>query len=244
MSYYPPQQPYRQTPARNTGVRQRSRFRTGMSFAIGYLVVIWAVFIVNFAFFGGYLNYFGIHPLDLGSIWHIATSPLLHGGLEHIISNSIPGALFCFLIGMSGKRVFWEVTLIAGLIGGIGTWLFGGVGTNHIGASGLVYGWLAYLIIRGIFNRHLGQVLTGVILAFMYGGLIWGVFPGATGVSWQGHLFGALGGIGAGMFINSDDPPALKAKKQQRKLQRGGGDPPPPPPGGYNGGSSNGGSQW
>lgn len=219
MNYYPPQPVYPNQPAPRV---KRNRVGSGIAHAVGFLVVIWAVFIVNYGLFGGQLNYFGVHPLDLGSIWHIATSPLLHGGVEHILSNSIPGMIFCFLIGMSGKRVFWEVTLIAGLIGGIGTWLFGGIGTNHIGASGLVYGWLGYLIVRGFFNRHPGQAVLGIALAFMYGGLIWGVFPGATGVSWQGHLFGAIGGILAGIFITSDDPPQLAAKKQQRKLKKQG----------------------
>lgn len=217
MNYYSPQPTYPNTPVPR---QKRSRVGSGISHAVGYLLVIWAVFIINYALFGGQLNYFGVHPLDLGSIWHIATSPLLHGGVEHILSNSIPGMVFCFLIGMSGKRVFWEVTIIAGLVGGIGTWLFGGIGTNHIGASGLVYGWLGYLIVRGFFNRHPGQAILGIVLAFMYGGLIWGVFPGATGVSWQGHLFGAIGGILAGMFITSDDPPTLAAKRQQRKLDK------------------------
>ena len=121
---------------------------------------------------------------------------------------------------MSGKRVFWEVTIIAGLIGGIGTWIFGGIGTNHIGASGLIYGWLGYLIVRGIFNKDIKQFLLGVVLAFIYSGLFWGLLPTQIGVSWQGHLFGALGGIGAGAFITSDDPAALKAKKQQKKLEK------------------------
>jgi len=154
------------------------------------------------------------------ALWGIVTSPLLHGSFSHLIGNTVPGFIFSFLIGMSGKRVFWEVTIIAGLIGGIGTWIFGGIGTNHIGASGLIYGWLGYLIVRGIFNKDIKQFLLGVVLAFIYSGLFWGLLPTQIGVSWQGHLFGALGGIGAGAFITSDDPAALKAKKQQKKLEK------------------------
>ena len=92
------------------------------------------------------------------------------------------------------------------LIAGVGTWLLGGPGTSHIGASGMVYGWLSYLIVRGIFNRSLTQFLVGLGLGFAYSGLIWGVLPIYEGVSWQGHLFGAIGGIVAGMVITSDDP--------------------------------------
>ncbi|QPK82914.1 rhomboid family intramembrane serine protease [Corynebacterium qintianiae] len=194
---------------------------TGFRFALGYLAVIWAVFILNAVLFGGVLNNFGIHPLDVTALPHIFAAPLLHADVNHIISNSIPGAIFCFLIGYSGSRVFWEVTLIAGVIAGLGTWFMGGIGTNHIGASGLVYGWLAYLIVRGFFNRSVQQISLGVILGFFYSGLIWGVLPGTPGVSWQGHLFGAIGGIVAGMLITSDDPPELKARREQRRALEG-----------------------
>lgn len=189
---------------------------TAFLLALGYVVTIWAVFLVNMFVFGGALNYFGIHPLDLASVWHILTSPLLHANFSHLIANTVPGAVFIFLIGFSGKKAFWEVTGISLLVSGVGTWLFGGIGTNHIGASGLIYGWLAYLIVRGIFNRSFGQVIVGIVLAFAYGGLIWGVLPGTEGVSWQGHLFGAIGGMLAGAVITSDDPPALQARRQQQ----------------------------
>ncbi|MFS0469668.1 rhomboid family intramembrane serine protease, partial [Corynebacterium striatum] len=113
---------------------------------------------------------------------------------------------FCFLIGLSGRKAWWEVTIITVLVAGIGTWLLGGPGTSHIGASSLVYGWLAYLIIRGLFNRSFSQTALGVVLGFAYSGLVWGVLPVYEGVSWQGHLFGAIGGVIAGMTITSDDP--------------------------------------
>ena len=178
------------------------------------------MYALNALVFDGTLWVFGIQPLDLSTIWHIFTSPLLHANLEHIVGNSIPGAIFAFLIGYSGKRVFWEVTTFAMLVSGLGTWLIGGIGTNHIGASGLVYGWLAYLLVRGFFNRSAGQVLLGVILGFTYSGLMWGVLPLVEGVSWQAHLFGAIGGMAAGMIITSDDPPELAMKKAQKKQQK------------------------
>ncbi|OFL21768.1 rhomboid family intramembrane serine protease [Corynebacterium sp. HMSC062A03] len=173
---------------------------------MGFLVAEWVIHIINFLFFGSELGQYGIRPLDFNGIWGIFTAPLLHANFEHLIGNSLPGAVFCFLIGLSGRKAWWEVTIIVVLIAGIGTWLLGGPGTSHIGASGMVYGWLAYLIVRGIFNRSLGQFLVGVGLGFAYSGLIWGVLPIYEGVSWQGHLFGAIGGVVAGMVITSDDP--------------------------------------
>nr|WP_236684233.1 rhomboid family intramembrane serine protease [Corynebacterium epidermidicanis] len=186
-------------------------------YAIGFLAVIWAVQIINMLL-GYQLVAFGVHPLDVSSLWHIATSPLIHGSMAHIMSNSVPGAIFVFLVALSGRRAFWEVTLIVGLIGGVGTWFFGGIGTSHVGASGLIYGWLAYLIIRGIFNRSFTQIILGLVLAFSYSGLIYGVFPTQVGVSWQAHLFGGIGGLVAGATITSDDPAELVAKRRQRQL--------------------------
>ncbi|AKK06807.1 putative membrane protein [Corynebacterium mustelae] len=191
----------------------RGGITTALSFAIGYTIIIWVIHIINVSVFTNNLAYFGIRPLDPATLWHIATSPLVHGSFNHLIANTVPGAVFSFLIGWSGARVYWEVTLITMVVGGVGVWLTGGIGTTHIGASGLIYGWLAYLIVRGIFNRSLNQVLLGIILAFAYSGLVWGVLPGEPGVSWQAHLFGAIGGMIAGAFITSDDPPALQAKR-------------------------------
>ncbi|MBD0856553.1 rhomboid family intramembrane serine protease [Corynebacterium striatum] len=182
------------------------RIRTGISLAVGFLVVEWLVQIINFLIFGGALSNYGIRPLDFNGIWGIFTAPLLHANFEHLIGNSVPGAIFCFLIGLSGRKAWWEATIITVLVAGIGTWLLGGPGTSHIGASSLVYGWLAYLIIRGLFNRSFSQTALGVVLGFAYSGLVWGVLPVYEGVSWQGHLFGAIGGVIAGMTITSDDP--------------------------------------
>lgn len=209
--------------ARSTTRKGRSAIRSGVIFAAGYVVAIWAVHLINVLVFRGNLVFFGVHPLDLAAGWHIFTAPLLHANLEHLISNTVPGAIFSFLIGMSRARVWWEVTLLTVLLGGIGVWLLGGVGTNHIGASGLVYGWLAYLLVRGFFNRNILQVLVGIGLGIAYSGLVWGLLPGVPGVSWQAHLFGAVGGVAAGMFITSDDPLALRAARRRKALGQGGG---------------------
>lgn len=220
MSPMTPNSPWqRREPGIQQQLKNKSRIRSGFTFAIGFVVLIWVVQFLN-VLSGERLSYYGIHPLDPSSLWHIATAPLLHANFQHLIGNTVPAAIFCFIIGMNGKRVFWEITLIIGLVAGLGTWFFGGVGTNHIGASGLIYGWLGYLIVRGIFNRDFKQILLGLALTFIYSGLFWGLLPTQPGVSWQGHLFGALGGIAGGAFITSDDPAALKAKRAQKKLNR------------------------
>ena len=186
-------------------VAKKAGWRFGLRYAIWFVVVIWVVFILE-VLTGGYLAEFGIHPLDVASLPFIFASPLLHADAGHIMSNTLPGALFALLVAMSGRRVFWEVTVLCVIIGGLGTWFFGGIGTNHIGASGLIYGWLGYLLIRGFFNKSIVQIAVGVVLFFLYGGLIWGVLPQGVGISWQGHLFGFLAGAGCGIWLKSDDP--------------------------------------
>lgn len=174
---------------------------SAISTAIGYLVLIWTVFLVNEFIFGGALNNFGVRPRETSTLWGILTAPLLHADYGHIMANSLPGALFAGLIAMSSKRLFWQVTLLITVVGGGLTWLVGGVNTVHIGASGLIYGWLAFLVVRGFVNRRVMQIILGVILASMYSGLIWGVLPTQAAVSWQMHLFGGLAGIWAAVMF-------------------------------------------
>ena len=170
---------------------------------------------------GGVLLALGIHPRDVSGLYGIILAPFLHAGLAHLLGNSIYGLFFGFLVALSGRRAYWEVTAICILAAGGGTWLIGGVGTNHVGASGVVFGWLAYLITRGFFNRSLSQSVLGVVLGYTYFYWIGDVLPttAAAGVSWQGHLCGAIGGIIAAAVITSDDPPGTVARRQQAQLR-------------------------
>lgn len=194
-------------PMQGSGARQlmpRDRdggLRAAISTAVGFLVLIWSVFFVDAYVFGGGLSNFGVRPRDSSSWWGIFAAPLLHANYAHIAANSLPGALFAGLIALSSKRLFWQVTLLVTVVSGGMTWLLGGINTVHIGASGLLYGWLAFLVVRGFVNRRLLQILLGVALASVYSGLVWGVLPTEMAVSWQMHLFGALGGIWAAMMF-------------------------------------------
>src|SRR5690625_2245044 len=198
---------------------KRGRIATGLTFALGYVVVLWLVHLVNTFIFGGVLTNFGIHPLDFNGLLGIITSPFLHANFEHLISHSISGAIFCFLVGLSGRRAWWDVTLLAVVIGVVGTLLLGGPGTNHIGSSVVVYGWWAFLLIRGIFNRSLGQIALGILLGIFSSGMIFGVLPIYEGVSWQAHFFGAAGGVLAGSVITSDDTKAQIARRKAKAVR-------------------------
>lgn len=149
------------------------------------------------------LDGWGVEPRTLDGLWGVLFAPVLHFGWGHLFANTVPLLVLGFLVFLSGIARGLAATGIIWVIGGFGTWLTGDAGP-HLGASVLVFGWLTYLLVRGIFARHVGQVLLGVVVFFVYGGLLWGVLPGQYGISWQGHLFGAVGGIVAAWALSSD----------------------------------------
>jgi membrane associated rhomboid family serine protease len=168
---------------------------------VGALVAtMWAVEIVDLVP-GTDLDRWGIRPRTASGLVGIGTAPFLHGGFGHLLSNTLPFVLMGCVIAASGVQRFIQVTVIVAVVAGLGTWLVGPARTVHIGASGLVFGYLGYLVARGVFARRLGMLLVGAIVLVVYGGILWGLLP-APGISWQGHLFGLLGGILAAWVIH------------------------------------------
>ena len=168
------------------------------------IVLMWGEEIVDTAL-DGRLDRFGIRPRELGGLDGIAFSPFLHSGFGHLIANTVPFAVMGAAIAVGGARRFVQVSLIVGLFGGVGTWLTGPPHSVHIGASGLVFGYLTYLVSRGLFAHKLTYLIGGVVTFVVYGGVLWGLLP-QPGVSWQGHLFGAAGGILAAFVLHTDRP--------------------------------------
>jgi membrane associated rhomboid family serine protease len=126
---------------------------------------------------------------------------LLHAGWGHLIGNTVPLLVLGFLVLLSGARLFAGVTAIIWVVGGLGTWLVAPPNTIHLGASVLIFGWMVFLLLRGFVTGRIGQILLGVVILFLYGGILWGVLPGQPGISWQGHLFGAVGGAIAAFVL-------------------------------------------
>ena len=120
--------------------------------------------------------------------------PFLHGSLGHIISNTIPIFILISLLGATCKRPVLEIVTELIFVGGCLLWAFGNQGT-HIGASGLVYALVTYLVMAGIWSKNSQRAAVGFFVAIFYSGLVWGVLPTQPGVSWAGHLFGAIGGV-------------------------------------------------
>ncbi|WP_373365052.1 rhomboid family intramembrane serine protease [Nocardia cyriacigeorgica] len=151
------------------------------------------------------LDQAGIEPRQIDGLTGILYAPVLHGGWAHLIGNTLPVLVLGFLALVSGIGRGLAATAIIWVVAGLGTWLTGGSGTVHLGASALVFGWLTFIILRGWFGRHVGQIVIGLIVLAVYGSLLWGVLPGQPGISWQGHLFGAVGGVLAAWMLSGDE---------------------------------------
>lgn len=143
----------------------------------------------------------GIVPRTADGLAGIAWAPLLHGGWAHLVANTLPFLVFGFLVLANGIGRFVTVTAIVWLLGGLGVWLTAPEGSVTIGMSGVIFGWLTYLLVRGFFARSGAQIVLAVVVFLLWGGILLGVLPGQQGVSWQGHLFGALAGVLAAWLV-------------------------------------------
>lgn len=167
----------------------------------GLLAVMWLLVFLNLFIFRGSLLQFGIIPRTLIGLRGILFAPFLHGGIGHVLANTIPFLVLGWLIMLRDTRDFFSVSLITMLISGLGVWVFGGAYSVHVGASGVVFGYLGYLLLRGYFERSGLAIFLAIVVGILYGGLLWGVLPSLPGISWQGHLFGFIGGGVAARYL-------------------------------------------
>jgi membrane associated rhomboid family serine protease len=163
----------------------------------------------------------GIRPLEVDGLTGIIFAPLLHANWQHLFANTVPALVLGFLVTLAGLGRFLWATAIIWIVGGFGTWLIGGVGTcpittNHIGASGLIFGWLTFLLLFGWFTRHFWQIVLGLVVLVGYGSVLWGILPvlnGCGGISWQGHLCGAIAGVLAAYWLAGPERKDRESKK-------------------------------
>jgi membrane associated rhomboid family serine protease len=172
---------------------------------LAFVALLYAVELVD-TLTGHRLDGGGVRPREADGLDGILFAPLLHYGWGHLVANTLPLLVFGFLILLAGVARWVAVTAVVWLVGGAGTWIAGQPHSIHLGASVLAFGWLVYLLLRGVFARDASQVALGVILLLVYGGLLLGVLPGQPGISWQGHLFGGISGILAAWFLADDKP--------------------------------------
>ncbi|MFC1409245.1 rhomboid family intramembrane serine protease [Streptacidiphilus sp. N1-12] len=169
----------------------------------GFMVVIWALQIVNWAGHYQLDREYGLIPLRVSRLPEILTSPFLHFSWQHIEGNSGPLFVFGFLAAYRGVVRFLWLTLLVALTSGFAEWFFQGTNTLGVGASGLIFGYFGYVVLRGIFDRHLIDTLIGVVMAASFAYLVTIALPGTPGVSWLAHLGGLIGGM-AGAWLLRD----------------------------------------
>lgn len=157
-------------------------------------LAMWAVFFVS-TITGGALLWLGVIPRTVLGLRGILFAPFLHGSLAHIVSNSIPFLIFGWLVMLRDPRHFLPVTLISMIGSGLMAWLVGAPGSVHIGASGVIFGYLGFLMLSGWFARSFASIALSVVVIALWGGMIVGVMPGTVGVSWQAHLGGLIAGV-------------------------------------------------
>jgi membrane associated rhomboid family serine protease len=147
------------------------------------------------------LDQYGIEPRETDGLTGIAAAPFLHAGFGHLIANTIPFVAMGMVIAFQGLGRVLTVTAIVALVSGLGTWLTAPANTLHIGASGVVFGYATYLIARGFFNRDLLQLGVGIVVVAIWGTALLGGLQPQEGISWQGHFFGAVGGVLAAWLL-------------------------------------------
>ena len=164
--------------------------------ALWAVAIIWAVYVLNIIVFFAEFKGLGIRPRETWGLIGIPLSPFLHASWGHLIGNSISLFILTFLIVQFYNKLWIPVTIFSISLGGFAVWLFAGENTVHIGASGVIFSYIGFLLFSGIFRRSPKAIIIGVIILLMYGGtLLFGVLPQQPGISWQGHMFGAIAGI-------------------------------------------------
>lgn len=185
--------------------RERPAWQVAAAGAVGFVAVLWVVEGIDVVA-SNRLDGWGIRPRTDEGLLGILAAPLLHGGWGHLVANTVPALVLGFLTLATGLARGLVATAVIWLAGGFAVWLVAGDNSVHIGASGLIFGWLTYLVVQGFIDRNVIEIAIGVVVLLVYGGVLWGVLPGQPGVSWQGHLFGAVAGVLAAVAVSDRGP--------------------------------------
>lgn len=169
----------------------------------GFVALIWIVELMDWVILKGALDAYGVRPRTVDGLRGIIFMPFLHRGFGHLLANTIPIIILGWLVMVRRTADIFLVAAVTILVSGLGVWLFGGSNSIHVGASGLIFGFFGFLLARAYFERSLAAIVLAVVVFLLYGGIIWGVLPGQNGVSWQGHLFGFIGGVLAAYLMSA-----------------------------------------
>lgn len=159
------------------------------------VVALWIIELFDWLVLRGALDGLGIQPRTLGGLQAIVVAPWLHAGFGHLFANTIPLIVLGWFVMLRRMTDFFIVAIASLLVSGLGIWLFGGASSIHLGISGVIFGFFGYLLARGYYERSVVAIVMAFAAFLIYGGMIWGMLPLQQGISWQGHLFGFVGGV-------------------------------------------------
>jgi membrane associated rhomboid family serine protease len=210
---------WRETALARTVNLRRRLLRQGI--ILGSIVgMLWLLEIFDAVVLKGALDGFGVAPRALTSLPALLLAPFLHAGFGHLLANTIPFIVLGWMVMWRRTMDLVVVFLVSALASGLGVWLFGGSHTIHLGISGVIFGFLGYLLARGYYERSMGAIAVAVVAFLLYGGILWGVLPLQQGVSWQGHLFGFVGGVVAAYVMVRQRTTALATANQASPAAR------------------------
>jgi len=187
---------------------ERKRILYALFFPVIFIIVLWLALLAEKIGDADWSR-FGIYPGKINGLWGILTSPFIHANANHLFSNSIPLLVLAWCLFYFYKDLGYGVFPILWILSGLLTWIIGRDST-HIGASGLVYSLAFFLFFSGIFRRYIPLMAVSLIVVFLYGSMVWNMFPIAEivdpSVSWEGHLAGAISGLLCALFFRKQGP--------------------------------------
>ena len=172
------------------------------------VILVWGVYWIEVAFDFNF-NHFGIFPRSISGLKGILLSPFIHGSLKHLYNNTIPVAILLAALFYFYRNIAFRVLVSGVLLSGVITWLIGRQ-SYHIGASGLIYVLASFIFFKGIFSKHFRLIALSLIVVFIYGSLLWYIFPVKDGISWEGHLAGFITGFLFALILKAKVPKPKK----------------------------------
>lgn len=179
-----------------------------MIFPAAFVILLWFIRVADALWDLG-MNEYGLYPLQVKGLLGIITSPLLHAGFSHLFANTIPLLVLGSLLFYFYRPLAWKIFLLTWLMTGIWVWFFARGNAAHIGASGIIYGLASFLFLSGIIRREPTLMIITLLVTFLYGSLLWGLFPQffpKEHISWESHLMGLLSGILLAIYYRRSGP--------------------------------------
>ncbi|HLS29973.1 MAG TPA: rhomboid family intramembrane serine protease [Flavobacteriaceae bacterium] len=183
------------------------------------VLLIWIVFWVEQKF-GYNLKSWGVRPREWIGLRGIFFSPFLHGSTSHLYNNSLPLLFLSMALLYFYRGIAFHVLIFGGLLTGLLTWLMGRTGTVHIGASGIVYLLASFLFFKGIWSKNMRLVAVSLIVVFIYGSMIWGIFPQKERISWEGHMAGLIAGIACAIYYRKYTLDTTAETAERKRISR------------------------